>query len=299
MGVERICAIVVTYNRKQLLMECINKLLSQTLSLDEIIIIDNASTDNTISEIRSRYSEDEVTILPLEQNVGGAGGFYEGLKYAKTKGYEWIWILDDDTIPELDCIEQLIETKDKFSNTMKPLLLASRVNWIDGTLHPMNLPTVKNRDNEKLFMAARNGCISIRSTSFVSLLINRSLIEQYGLPIKEYFIWNDDLEYTSRILKNEFGVVVPKSVVKHKTKVKYTPIESAGARYYYEVRNKIWLLKTTSFSKKEKIRIFISVIRGIFQFIKLNKLNAISIKTISKGLFDGLFMYNKYFKTAK
>lgn len=286
------CAIVVTYNRKELLKECLTSLLNQSIKLDEVIVIDNASTDDTPKMVKENFPS--TTLIALNENLGGAGGFYEGLNYVKDKNYEWVWILDDDTIPDIDSLEMLLETYEKFPNELKPSLLASRVNWTDGTLHPMNLPSVNTKNYENMFLASEYQSVSIRSTSFVSLLINKKMIDTYGLPIKEYFIWNDDLEYSARILKKEFGVCVPSSIVTHKTKSKYTPIESSGKRYYYEVRNKLWVLKTKSFTGTERMKIFLSLMLGLLKYIKINRFSLTSINTVLKGIFDGVFKYKKH-----
>ncbi|WP_270584491.1 glycosyltransferase family 2 protein [Bacillus smithii] len=286
-----VCAVVVTYNRKELLQECLEALLAQSCKVNKILVVDNASTDGTPEFVKSFFPE--VHLLQLTSNIGGAGGFHEGIKWAYERGYDWIWVLDDDTITLNDTLEQLFKAYNEFPIEKKPHLLASKVIWSDNNLHPMNLPIINKSDFETIFLAASFSCVSLRASSFVSLLLHRKVIEQNGLPLKEYFIWNDDLEYTSRILKNGFGVLNPKSIVIHKTKSKYTPVESSGNRYYYEVRNKLWLLKTDSLFKKEKVKIFLSMLLNIFKYLKYNNYKFSSWVTILKGIKDGLFKYKK------
>lgn len=281
---NKVCAVVVTFNRINLLEECLNKLLNQSVPLD-ILVVDNASTDGTQEFIKKEYPS--LGLIELSENVGGAGGFYEGLKKAYEMGYEWVWILDDDTMAEPNTLEELLEAYDAFTSQMKPTILASKVVWNDGTVHPMNISNLKD-DYELSMLAAEKLTLSIRSSSFVSMLVNRAMIEKYGLPHKKFFIWNDDFEYSARVLKNEFGVLVPKSIVTHKTKIKYSPLESSGERYYYEVRNKYWVLKTDSLEKKEKIITFFRMNRGILKYLKLNKFKAKSLKIVIKGTLDGI-----------
>jgi glycosyltransferase involved in cell wall biosynthesis len=289
---ESITAVVVTYNRKQLLVECIAALAKQSLPVGKIIIVDNASTDHTEEYLHEQgvFSADSNLIyLRLATNIGGAGGFYEGLQRAMALGSEWIWVMDDDSIPERDALAALLTKQSEFT-AVKPYLLASKVLWTDQTLHSMNIPSLKTDEPELAFYAARHEVLSIRSTSFVAMLIHRSLVEKYGYPIKDYFIWNDDYEYSARILRHEFGVAVPASLVCHKTLKKHIPVFDSGGRYFYEVRNKLWmLLRTDSWNGKEKIIITLSVIRGIFQYLGHGGLSLSKLSLVIKGLSAGFF----------
>lgn len=88
----KVAAVVVTYNRKELLRECLQALLNQTRPLDEIIVVDNASTDGTDQMIPEEFPQ--ITHVRLPENIGGAGGFHEGMKLAYEKGHDWIWVMD-------------------------------------------------------------------------------------------------------------------------------------------------------------------------------------------------------------
>ena len=108
----------------------------------------------------------------------------------------------------------------------------------------MNTPRQKpfvSRDER--IAAARHGGIAIRSTSFVSMLVRADVVREVGLPIADYFIWNDDFEYSTRALRGRRGIHVPASVVVHKTKVLGSTDADPGPRFYYEVRNKLWMFR--------------------------------------------------------
>lgn len=283
---KNVCAIVVTFNRKELLEECIENLLGQSRPIDKILVVDNASTDGTPEMVKDKFPM--VELLALKDNVGGAGGFFAGMKWAHENKYEWLWILDDDTMANENALEEFIGKYDTFPSEKKPVVLASKVLWTDGTPHPMNFSVIRNGEYEQSLFAAEYGTINIRSSSFVSFMVNSTMIDKYGLPIKEYFIWNDDAEYSARVLKNEFGVLCPSSVVIHKTKLKYTPMESSGDRYYFEIRNKLWMLRTDSFKRKEKIKIFLFYLINIGKYLKLNKFRPKAFWIVLKGLKDGI-----------
>jgi len=90
--------------------------------------------------------------------------------------------------------------------------------------------------------AARRGVIPVRSSSFVSMLARSDVLAAVGLPIADYFIWNDDFEFSTRMLRHHRGVFVPASVVVHKTATFGATNIDPGDRFYFEVRNKVWLL---------------------------------------------------------
>ncbi|MBE7552150.1 MAG: glycosyltransferase family 2 protein [Anaerolineales bacterium] len=287
-----VCAIVVTYNRKILLQECLDALLAQTHPPDRILVIDNASADGTAEALRTNgYLEKKlIEYIGLPLNIGGAGGFHEGIKRAYQQGFDWLWLMDDDSIPEVDALAQLFKAHRQFDEANRPTLLASKVVWTDGSLHPMNPPIVKVAAPESLLLAAQHATASIRCNTFVSLLLHRSLVEKYGLPVADYFIWSDDIEYTARILRYEFGVVVPTSVVWHKTAKKYTHMNDAGPRYYYHLRNNLWIItRSQAFSRKEKIKETLRIISEIPVYLVRSSLKWSSLRAVTFGLIDGIF----------
>jgi len=108
---EKIAAVVVTYNRKDLLKECLDALLNQTRPLDSIILIDNASTDGTPEFLKEKGYLDnpKIDYVRLPENTGGAGGFHEGVKRGYEKGYDWLWLMDDDALPEKSSLNNLLD----------------------------------------------------------------------------------------------------------------------------------------------------------------------------------------------
>lgn len=287
--IEKICVVVVTYNRKDLLRECLHALRSQTRKPDHIIVVDNASTDGTLEMLGVEYPE--VEVLKMSQNEGGAGGFYEGMKRGYEQGFDWLWLMDDDTIPEKRALAELeAASRNMQNNVEQPLLLASRVEWVDGTVHPMNFPTLNHSDHNLLVKTVEMGYLPIRNTSFVSLLVNRYAIEKHGFPVKDYFVWNDDVEYTARILRVGLGLLVPKSIVVHKTKRKYVPLTSSlPERYYYEVRNKLWmLLWSDAWYPTEKLKLGVKLVMNIGYYVYKKRFAVRAIYHIIRGVKDGL-----------
>jgi GT2 family glycosyltransferase len=246
--------VVVTYNRKDLLRECLQALQAQSRPVDEILVVDNASTDGTGEMLEREF--DSIRAINLPKNIGGAGGFHEGIRRAYEDGCGWLWLMDDDSIPQPSALEELEASLPILRDLgKKPSLLASKVFWTDGTLHPMNSPTPRWAQRTLFVEALERGYMLIRSASFVSLLLSHDAVTRHGLPYKDFFIWGDDFEYTSRVLYSENGYLVPRSVVVHKTKEKYTPASSTGPRFRHMVRNRVWILKTSSLTRKEKLNL--------------------------------------------
>jgi rhamnopyranosyl-N-acetylglucosaminyl-diphospho-decaprenol beta-1,3/1,4-galactofuranosyltransferase len=236
----RVVAVVVTWNRRDLLKLALGALRTQTRPVDAIVVMDNASTDGTAAMVRRDF--DEVDLVTLCRNTGGAGGFAAGMAHALADHKpDLLWLMDDDTVPEPTALEALLATAERGGGRKPPVLLASRVVWSDGRDHPMNTPRRKPWvGRAEARRAAAAGAVPIRSASFVSILVDAETVESRGLPIADYFLWNDDFEFTTRLLRRRVGLLCPDSVVVHKTKTFGAADADPGERFYYEVRNKVW-----------------------------------------------------------
>jgi rhamnopyranosyl-N-acetylglucosaminyl-diphospho-decaprenol beta-1,3/1,4-galactofuranosyltransferase len=287
-SVLRVCAVVVTYNRKVTLEECLEALLRQSRLVDTILVVDNDSTDGTLEMIHARFPT--VSVLKLETNAGGAGGFHAGLEWAHRHGFDWFWLLDDDTIVDKWALEALLNAHEVYPVSRRPMLLASRVIWTDHTIHPMNAPTPSYAFLGRMRLARHRGMVSIRSTSFVSLLVAREAVTKYGLTLKDYFIWNDDNEFTSRVSRYELAVLVPESKAVHKTLKRYMPLTSSGSRFYFEVRNKLWMVRYgTGWLLWERALIVGILLYIITNYILNNRSSPEAMETVRRGWRDGWY----------
>jgi GT2 family glycosyltransferase len=251
---QRVVAVIVTWNRRSLLHESVTAVTGQTRQPDVVVVVDNASTDGTDAELQALQArQPSLDVVRLATNTGGAGGFAVGIERAlQHHAPDWVWLLDDDTVPTPTALEHLLELDARVDP--RPAVLASKVVWTDGRDHPMNTPREKWRVRAAERAAAQAAdAMAIRSASFVSVLCNASVARERGLPIADYFIWNDDFEYTSRLLRGNTGLYCPASVAVHKTKTFGGTDVDPGERFYFEVRNKLWLfLRSRSLSPVER-----------------------------------------------
>ena len=243
-GSPRVVAVVVTYNRRELLLESLAAVHAQTRAPDAVIVVDNASSDGSAAAVRDRYPA--ITLAELARNTGGAGGFASGLALALADAADLVWVMDDDTVPEPGALQALLEARGRHPGG-PPVVIASRVVWTDGRAHPMNTPRPKPfASRAERDAAAAAGCVPIRSASFVSILVDAGACRERGLPQADYFLWNDDFEFTTRLLRGTAGLLCPASVAVHKTKAFGATDVDPGPRFFYEVRNKIWTLRARS-----------------------------------------------------
>jgi len=216
-----------------------------------VIGVNTASCEETAAAVRSHYPA--VTLAELARNTGGAGGFACGMALALADGADLVWLMDDDTVPQRHALRGLLEARGRHPGR-PPAVVASRVIWTDGRPHPMNTPRAKPfATKAERAAAATTGCIPIRSASFVSILVDADVSRERGLPRADYFLWNDDFEYTTRLLRGQPGLLCPASVVVHKTATFGNTDADPGPRFFYEVRNKIWTMRTRSLAPAERV----------------------------------------------
>ena len=222
----RVVAVVVTYNRRELLLEALAAVHAQSRAPDAVIVVDNASTDGTAAAVRARFPA--ARLAGLARNTGGAGGFAYGMALALADAADLIWLMDDDTVPEPDALRALLQARER-DPARPPALIASRVLWTDGRAHPLNTPRTKPLASQaERRAAAAAGCLPIRSASFVSVLVDAAESRRRGLPQADYFLWNDDFEFTTRLLRGNQGWLCPASVVVHKTRRSARPTPIPG-----------------------------------------------------------------------
>lgn len=246
---HRIIAVVVTYNRLEMLKSTLQALEKQTESCD-VLVVDNASTDNTQMWVQ-QYLQDKPFLhyVNTGANIGGAGGFHYGMRWAVRNGYDYVWIMDDDCMPCEQALEKMMQADTLLGGPEQYGFLSSAVLWTDGKECKMNRQKIKKSYYENLHML-KHGIVQVEQATFVSLLFPVQTIKTVGLPIKEFFIWGDDIEYTRRItVRNQIpSFLVGQSQVVHAMKENNgssiaTDMPERIERYRYAFRNEAYLYR--------------------------------------------------------
>ena len=287
-GGTRVVAVVVTWNRRALLAESLAAVLGQTHPLTAVVVVDNASTDGTAEDLVGRPDLD---VVSLQRNTGGAGGFAAGIAQALTHDPDLVWLLDDDTVPAPSALAELVRVhRDHDPGSRRPAVLASKVVWTDGRDHPMNTPRPRPGAGRAARAAARAvGAVPVRSASFVSLACDAAAVRERGLPVADYFLWNDDFEYSTRLVRGGTGLYVPSSLVVHKTRVFGATDADPGERFFYEVRNKVWLFtRSSGLTPGEKAVYAGSTLRRWARTVARSRDRSVLLRGLARGLRAGV-----------
>ena len=207
----KIAAVVLTRNRLALLKDCVEALRKQTRRPDEIIIVNNDSNDGTNEWLAA---QSDLTVI--KQANLGTGGFYTGIKAGYQKGYDWIWVHDDDSYPLPDALEFL--TRCPYFEKENTGFLCSLVLWKDRSIHAMCVPATTSGE-EWLGRVLDEKCCRVTSAPWTGMMFSRAAVDKAGYPIKEFFLWIDDSEYSSRVSEHNLRCyIVLESKLIHQTK---------------------------------------------------------------------------------
>lgn len=235
---ERITAVVVTYNRKAMLLDCVEKVLAQTIPVTELLIVDNASTDGTQAVLAEHgvLARPGVRCLVLAENTGGAGGFHAGMEAAMGGGADWIWCMDDDVAPAPDCLERLLSFR-AVSECIHPL-----VRYEDGSAFEWEhifdpAITMQVALHNASFRNGKTWC-PMHVACFEGMLVSRRVVEAAGLPERAFFIGGDDTYFGLLAAEHTNLIYVADAVMTKKIK----PSRAASPfRIYYDLRNRFLL----------------------------------------------------------
>lgn len=240
---QLIGVVIVTFNRSECLKKALDCYDAQSLHPKYVIVINNASTDNT-SDILYRWKKDDKSyskyVVELEKNIGGSGGFYTGLEIAMGLDADWVWLADDDAYPDYNAIKNANDFLIRYKNHLNEIsALAAQVMDKGKTVY-RHRRTIKQKGIKvvNIFSKAddyKKEYFNINCFSYVGAIINRNKLVTAGLPQKDYFIWYDDSEHSLRL--SEYGNIycVPAIKVEHHD----SAVDNNGYNWkdYYGIRN--------------------------------------------------------------
>ena len=293
MSSPTITAIIVTYNRKKLLERCLSAITTQTRRPDAVLVIDNASTDGTPAWLHKwmPLHLPQATLIALDQNTGGAGGFAAGMKLAFENGAEWVWMMDDDAEPHPEALEQLMRVATDPSHVYGSLAVCGdETSWLTTVLNP---PLGEVERPEDVPEHAE-----VQSLPFLGFLIHRDLVARIGLPDTGYFIAADDVEYCVRaqhagakiIMASRSRIEHPKSRP-YKVKVlgrTLTCLALPPWKRYYDTRNRLLIAR-----RHYGIKLFTQTIPGslvrLFAALGQEPDRPAQLRAFCAGFWDGLW----------
>ncbi len=306
---ETVAVVLVTYNRKELLLGCLQGIFHQSRLPDAVYIIDNASSDGTPQLLQkhgflgalppdridtnwnaSKSMENGLIIryTRMANNTGGAGGFCEGMKQAHRDGYDWIWLMDDDVEPVPEALEVLLEYR-HISDCIHPMRMSCSgepVPW-EGYIDAMTGHRV-NLDNLSFSNGKEFSCVNV--ACFEGMLIHSRIVSRIGYPDERFFIGYDDTVYG--LLASQYtNVIVLSRCLMIKKIIKANELSEFSA--YYFIRN-LYLQKKYIDSVYRSY----AISRNIFFLLELawiyvktlRSIGIRGIKVILKGTIDGMRM---------
>lgn len=237
----KILAVIVTHNRCSLLVRCIDHLQSQERQPDEILVINNASTDGTVEMLNQRRMH-----FVTQENVGSAGGWHRGIQHALEHGFDAVWLMDDDGFPDKHALEKLVPHLHPDTACVSSIVV--RENEPDKFVFPFpafqanQLPVLfsfrrKISLLEDLRALEKNGGYDFAHL-FNGALINILAVRSIGNVNTDYFIFGDEVDYFFRL--RQYGPVrsILDAIHYHPdvTSRPYTP-----QKVYYYVKNTLIL----------------------------------------------------------
>jgi len=242
-----ITSVTVVYNGEQVMRRHLDALLAQSHRIDEIIVVNNASTDGTSSVLASLYPE--VTVLNLPTNEGVGGGYVAGLRYAIAQGHDWIWQFDQDSFPATDALANLLAGLDRQSarNGCVAIVAPKCINLATGREYP---GLRWQNCWKKVDFNSPNGVEFVDAVISSGSLLRCKAIKEIGLPRADYFIDYIDMEYCLRLRRSGYKIaVVRQSILEHAVGeprilniagYKQQWADHVPWREYYKTRNEIF-----------------------------------------------------------
>lgn len=253
-----VVAVIVTYNRKDLLSKVVTAVANQTYPLKKILIIDNNSTDGTRDSISDKLTS-VIQYVNTGGNLGGAGGFHFGFQEAEKHSYDYLWLMDDDLMPAHDCLEKLISAEPKgiaqpirynLDETCAELSPLSYDLSSPFKLNPKGIPL-------KLYLeqnAISESFVNIEAIPFEGPLISRKAVQEIGFPNPDFFIFCDDIEYAIKAKRKNIPIICNLEAKAYRLLVNNQGDDLLSWKGYFMLRNLFYLHKTygTNFLVRNK-----------------------------------------------
>ena len=285
---DKVAIILVNYNGQQYNEACISSILNSNYNNYEIIVVDNASSDDSINILKEKFNNN-IKIIMSDKNLGFSGANNLGIKYALDNEFDYVMLLNNDTVIAENMIKVMIEASSNnlvvspkiyyYDNKNVIWSSGGSINWRKGLPIQYGINEIDNNENNKKK--------SIDFATGCCILIPINIIKKVGSMSEEYFLYYEDTDYCVRIIRNGFEIIYePKAVMYHKVSAS-TGGEKSKMYWYYMVRNRLIFNKKFNNKKIYNIYFFLTT------SIKLLKYFFISDKVALNGSIDGIIDYYK------
>jgi len=206
---ETVAVVVVTYNRADLLARMLDGIATMDTQPDVVIVVDNASTDHT-RDVLDRASNPDLMRIDMLDNLGGAGGFHAGVRAAYDKGFDRIWLMDDDVVPAPDCLTVLLGHDEACLMAVREDRSGALVEKAATRFDLRNPLAVKPKtamvESQYGTRAAMPELVGLENVAFEGFLVRREVIDAIGLPDPSFFIFYDDVDFALRARRAGFRI---------------------------------------------------------------------------------------------
>lgn len=241
----KIAVIILSYNGREYLPDCLYSLKQQTLKPHQIIVVDNHSRDDSVGYMKENYPE--VMVIENKKNVGFARGNNIGISEALKKNPDYIYLLNQDTICDKDCLKELmaaVQTSRKKIFAYQSLILCwpekEKIQTSGDKIHFLGFGHSGDYKQPKTIINNKLSIINITYASGAAMFINVPALEKVGLLDRDLFMYHEDLDICLRARFLGYDIqLAPKSIVYHK----YKEGISKNCWYWSERNRLITLLK--------------------------------------------------------
>lgn len=242
----KVAIILVNYNGAYDTIECINSIQNSTYRNYKIIVVDNGSNDQSVSQIRAVVNTDQVLIIESKENLGFSEGNNIGIKFALENGFDYSLLLNNDTLVKPDFLTRIVNAailhNDSAIVTGK-IYYATNNNilwYAGGSINRKTSRTVHygihEEDNGKYDKE--------KEVTFISgccMLVPTKIIQKIGGMARDYFLYSEDTDYCCRAIEAGFRLIYqPQAILYHK--VSSSTSRLSELMNYYVVRNKLIII---------------------------------------------------------
>lgn len=200
---KKVCLVMVTYNRFEVLLQSINTILDQVRQVEYFVVVDNGSTDGTVTKLKAQF--EKIHVVELKGNMGYAAGLAAGMQYAQScfPDINYFWLMDDDSHPQRDCLKKMVEIKLDYPFDG----ILSVTGFVDTIWQgPVRFSNYSNKTSK--LRKSTFPLYDVDHALIDGALIDAKVVAQIGFPDSKFFMMCEDVEYCKRMKKHGFEIIL-------------------------------------------------------------------------------------------